>query len=1142
MSFNVNHEYLSIASERIVFIDGAMGTTLQKYNLGLDDFRGLENCSEILLETRPEVIKEVHAQFLEAGADAIETNTFGANRTVLRDFGIEDRAYDLNVLAVKLAREVAGDYSTREKPRFVIGSIGPGTKSPSLGHITYDELKTAYREQAEGLIDGGADVILIETCFDLLQVKSSISACDNAFSAAGKKLPLMVQVTIEKQGAMLLGSDIATAFAVIGSFDSVDVIGMNCGTGPEGMVDSLRRLGEISDRYISCLPNAGLPENVDGDVYFPLKPTEFAMYQKRFVEDFGVNYVGGCCGTTPEHIKAAYDMCSVLKPKSHTAKMPPGAASCYMPVPYFQKPGPLIVGEETNAIGSKRFRDMLVARDYDGMVNLGKSQVNNGAHMIDVCVAMVGEDETGHMKQLVGRMALQVKAPLMIDSTSPEVIGAALRLIPGKPVVNSINLEEGEERLDKVLPLVKEFGCGVVALTIDEDGMAKTTERKFEIARRIYDICTNKWGIPPHDLIFDALTFTLGSGDETLSSAAVETIEAIRRIKQELPGAQTILGVSNISFGLSKDIRPIVNSVFMSYALDAGLDMAIVNAKKIIPLNRIDSRDLEMTRRLVLNESETALVEFLDHFSGRKAGAGETGGTAEDKPPEERLRIMLIDGNKNGMEAVLEAALETLGPMQIINDHLLPAMKEVGELMSAGEMQLPFVLQSAGFMKAAVDYLEAKMEKKDRVSRGKIMLATVKGDVHDIGKNLVEIILRNNGYETINLGIRQTASDIAAAFELNRPDVIGLSGLLVRSALEMKYIVAHLAENGLAVPVICGGAALTRKYVENDIAPVHSAGVYYAGDAFESMKIMNGIMNSDGGQNEVEKAGGGGGEPYDVEPGSKEYSDIITFEHSIPEPPFYGAATVDIPDAGTVFDYLNEKVMYRKHFKVDGYGSGKHQERDAGIRSEVELLKRKALEEGWIAPTAVRGYFQCVKNGDSLIIYSAEDSEKIICELEFPRSAGTPGLCLSDYFIDGEDGGRDLVAFQAVTIGGKASVAEKRYYESGEYKQYLYLHGLSVMAAEATAEYVHSIIRREMGIAGGESGSAGDMLRLRYRGRRYSFGYGSCPDMSQQGKLINLLDAGDRIGLKLTENYMMEPEQSTVAIVVHHPRARYFTV
>jgi len=1164
------HPFLKLLREKIVVLDGAMGTNIQRRNLSADDFGGLEGCNEYLVVTRPDIIEEIHASFLSVGCDAVETDSFGASRIVLAEYGLAEQAYELNRRAAELARRVAADFSTPAQPRFVVGSIGPTTKLPTLGHISFSDMKAAYVEQVAGLIDGGADVLLAETCQDILQAKAAIVAILEVFQQKRIRLPVMVQVTIESTGTMLLGTEIGAALTAVEPY-AIDVFGMNCATGPAEMSDHLRFLSANSPFPISAIPNAGIPENVGGQACYHLTPEELAHHQRHFALDLGVNIVGGCCGTTADHLKAVVAAVADISPEPRRVRFEPSVSSLYSQMPLHQEPSPLIVGERTNANGSKQFRELLLKEDYDGMVNIAREQSRGGAHALDVCVAYVGRDEVRDMKEVIRRFNTQVQIPLMIDSTEPAAIEAALELIGGRAIVNSINLEDGEERMAWVLPLCKKYGAAVIALTIDEEGMAKTASRKFEIARRIYDLATGKYGMRPQDLIFDALTFTLGSGDEEFRRAGIETLEAIRRIKEGLPGVWTLLGVSNISFGLAPEIRHVLNSVFLHTAIEYGLDAAIVNAARIMPLYKISEEERELCRRLIFDERRQGydpLVALMSYFEP-KAGAGTTV-RQQSQPParvEEALKQRIIDGDKAGLENDLDRALKKYSPLQIINEFLLDGMKVVGELFGSGEMQLPFVLQSAETMKAAVAYLERFMEKADAVNKGTMVIATVKGDVHDIGKNLVDIILSNNGYRVINLGIKVPIDTILQAAREHNADAIGMSGLLVKSTAIMKENLEVLKERGVRVPVVLGGAALTRRFVEEDLRRIYDGVLEYAPDAFAGLYFMDRITNREEKQAGSSRAGGGQetresqelaatdevAEPRSrpgraipaVEEGQAEVrrSAHVTALVDIPPPPFYGTRVVNDVPLEEVFPYVNEIALIRGQWQVKR-GRRPPAEYEKVLREKIypayEELKKRCIEERLLEPQVVYGYFPVQSDGNDVIVYR-EDQRTEWLRFTFPRQKGRRQLSLADFFAPVGSRRMDVLGAMVVTVGARASEVARKLYEESRYQEYLYFHGLSVETAEALAEYWHKRMRQELGIAGEDAKEIRKLFSQGYRGSRFSFGYPACPELSDQVKLFEMLRP-ERIGVTLSEGYQMVPEQSTSAIIVHHPQARYFNV
>jgi len=1142
-------EFKKLLAERILIFDGATGTNLQLHNPTVDDYAGLEGCTEILLDTHPDWIEELHASFFKVGCQIVETDSFGANRIVLAEYNIPERAYELNVKAAKLARKVAQQFSTNGFPRYVAGSMGPGTKLPSLGHATFDMLRESYEEQARGLIDGGADLLLIETCQDVLQIKAAIVASLDAMKRLKKEVPIMTQVTVESTGTMLVGTEMAAAIAALDPYP-IASLGMNCATGPQEMSEHVRTLSQLWDRPISVLPNAGLPENDGGRAVYKLSPAELAAHLKDFVQRYGVNIVGGCCGTSPAHLEAVVKALQGVSPTPRQVQRIPSASSLYIPVPFKQEPAPLIIGERTNANGSKKFRDLLALEDYDALTAMGKDEVHEGAHMIDVCTAYVGRNEIKDMTECVRRMVLQVRLPLMIDSTEAPVIEAALKLAGGRCVINSINLEDGEERMEHVCPMAKTFGAGLVALTIDEKGMAKSRADKVAIAKRIHDLAVTKYGLRAEDLMFDALTFTLGSGDEEFRKAGIETIEAIRQIKKELPGVYTVLGVSNISFGLAPQARQVLNSVFLHYAIEAGLDAAIVNSKKILPLYKIDEKGRELARQLVFDERKEGfdpLTEFMAHYSNvQEISAREQ--KAQPTTIEDKLKVRIVDGNKQGIETLLDEALTKYGPLDIINSILLDGMRTVGELFGSGQMQLPFVLQSAETMKAAVKYLEPFMPKNEAgVHKGKMVLATVKGDVHDIGKNLVDIILTNNGYKVVNLGIKMPIDDILKAAEAEKPDAIGMSGLLVKSTAVMKENLEEMNRRGVQTPVILGGAALTRRFVEEDLRSLYKGYVFYGLDAFAGLRIMDELTNP-----KVEKKltlyetrGGfdGTGTACRAPTAAPAVHMPVKRDIPIPQPPFWGsrvARGISLPD---VFKYINETALLKVRW---GFSRGKTsaEEYQKLLNETVQPLFQKwkefCLKQQLLVPQVVYGYFPCQADGNDLIIYR-EDQKTEWTRFSFPRQTDTPQRCISDFFLPKSSGQFDVFAASIVTVGTKASEAEQDLFKKNSYSDYLYLHGLGVETAEALAELWHRRMREELGIAGDDSPQIRDWFHQKYHGGRYSFGYPACPNLQDQQQLFELLKP-ERIQVTLTEEFQLNPEQSTSAIIVHHPEAKYFNV
>jgi len=1174
--------FLQTVRERVVIYDGAMGTNIQKRNPTLDDYWGKENCSEVLVLSRPDIIRDIHADFFRVGCDVVETNTFGATRTVLSEFGLQDRVKEINLAAVKLAKDVAQQFSGNGKPRFVAGSMGPTTKLPSLAHIGFDDMVVAYEEQAAALIEGGVDVLLIETAQDLLQAKIATIGVLEAMKKAGKRLPVQVQVTLQESGTMLLGTEIGAALTALEPLD-IDAIGMNCATGPAEMNDAVRYLGANSTKEISVLPNAGLPQNEGGHAVYKLKPEELAQYHKHFVQDYGVRIVGGCCGTTPEHLKAVVDALSGVEPAKREVKPVAAASSAYTSVPLDLDPKPLIVAEEMNTTTRvEHFKNLVRGKKYDDILGLAKKLVNDGSHMLDLCCAIVGEDEKGYITSILERIATRVPAPILVDSTEADVVEEALKRIPGKAIINSINLEDGEKRTSKVLPMAKRYGAAVIALTIDEDGMALTAEKKAAIAHRIFDLATEKYGIRPVDLIFDALTLPISTGQEEYRSAGIETLKAIERIKKELPEVKTILGVSNISFGLDVYPRRVLNSVFMHEAVNHGLDMAIVNYTKIYPLYKIPQEEVELARKLIYRDQSAGdpLQIYMRHFAGTKGKTeGESTAHVETLSVEDKLKYAIINGeksvgqgaNKKPLEVLLEEALQQYSPLELINTVLLDGMKTVGDLFGARKMQLPSVLDSAGVMKAAVAYLEPKMEKKSGSQKGTIVLATVKGDVHDIGKNLVDIILTNNGFRVVNLGIKQPADTIIKAAQEHKADAIGLSGLLVKSTLEMKYVIQDLQRQKLEFPVLCGGAALTRKYVEDDLRREYSNAVFYSDDAFGGLHIMEDLTGPNGNR-EGRLTEGRTVKEYakavavDEESGPvfAERSPVVGDAPNIPVPPFWGVRVKKDYDLRELFPYINDTALFKNQWQLK---TASQEDYAKLVENKFRPIKRELEKEiiasGWFEPKVVWGYFPAQGDGNDVVVYEVENAKqgsagpfdsaqgrqpgaavptqaKEFLRFTFPRQREGRKLCISDFFAPKSSGKMDVIGLSLVTIGSKASIETQRLFEAGEYTKYLYLHGLGVETAEALAEYHHKLMRQELGIAGEDSPHIRDLFHQKYRGSRYSFGYPACPNLEDQTKLFALLHPEENVGVRLTTGFLLEPEQSTSAIVVHHPAAKYF--
>ncbi|MES2638969.1 MAG: methionine synthase [Myxococcota bacterium] len=1135
--------FLDATSDRILLFDGGMGTQLMGFNLPLSDYNGLENCSEILCYTRPDVVGAIHRRYFEAGADVVETNSFGGAPWVLGEFGLASECHTLNKRSAEIAREAAAQFTDR--PRFVCGSIGPGTRLPTLLHITWDEMNAGYQEQVRGLLDGGVDVLLVETCQDLLQTKCALAAIFAVFAAGYRRVPVMAQVTMETTGTMLLGSDIATAATVLEQYP-IDFLGLNCATGPVEMAAHISYLGRHAKSRISVLPNAGLPQLVDGQTCYPLTPRELADWHERFIREDGVAIVGGCCGTGPEHIRAVAERIKGVKPKHRSPEFVPAAASLYGVAPLRQQADIFAVGERTNANGSRQFKRLLDAQDWDGMVGMGKTQVKGGSHAIDVCTAFVGRDEVRDMDELVKRLATAVHAPLVIDSTELPVLEAALKRIGGKPIVNSINLEDGEDRLHKVCALCRTHGAAVIALTIDEEGMAKTPERKLEVARRIHDLAVAD-GISPDDILFDPLTFTICTGNEDDRKLGLWTLDGIRLIAEHFPRCGILLGLSNISFGINPHARHVLNSVYLHHAREAGLTAAIVHADKITPLYKIPAEqrqvceDLIFDRRRIATEGDSGydpLQALLAMFADAKAVKVEK---KTDATVEERLKDRIVDGERPGIEADLNEAMVTYKPLQIINDILLAGMKVVGELFGSGQMQLPFVLQSAETMKYAVAYLQPFMEKAEGPQKGTMVLATVRGDVHDIGKNLVDIILTNNGYRVVNIGIKQPIDQILKAAKEENADAIGMSGLLVKSTVIMKENMEEMRRQGFTTPVVLGGAALTRAYVEHDCSQTYGRKVVYAKDAFAGLNFMERLSSFDDTLDVTEASSTEPAVPTRAErPVPYDPRDAAPVEAVVPpRPPTFGARVLDVPLKALV-PYVNEDVLYKFQwgFLRKNLTTEEHQEQLRTVARPILVdLAVRCAREGILKPQAVYGWFRCKKDGDALVL---EDGTR----LGFPRQKvapkpgveAAPGLCIADYFNDD-----DVVGLMAVTVGQHASEVARGWFAENKYTEYLYLHGFGVEVTEALAEFVHRQMRAEMGISGDDARDIKDLFHKQYRGARYAYGYPSCPDMADQRHLLRLLGA-ERIGISMADEDQLHPEQSTAAIVVHHRQARYFKV
>ena len=1181
--------------ERVVVADGAMGTMLQEQNPTLEDYQQLEGCNEILNVSRPDIVESVHSAYFDAGSDCVETNTFGANWSNLGDYGIEDRIEELAEAGAAIARKTAEKYEAADgRMRWVLGSMGPGTKLPSLGHTTYANLKATFAEQAVGLIKGGADAFLVETSQDLLQTKSAINGCKQACEETGIKLPIFVEVTVETTGTMLMGSEIGAALTALEPL-GIDMIGLNCATGPAEMSEHLRQLSQHSRVPIMVMPNAGLPELTADGARYPLGPEALAIAEEQFVKEFGLSMVGGCCGTTPAHLKAVVDRVGGMAITPRQVQLDPGVASLYQHVPFNQDASYLAIGERTNANGSKAFREAMLEGRWDDCVDIARKQVRDGAHLLDVCVDYVGRDGVDDAREIVSRFASASTLPLVVDSTEPAILQAGMELIGGRPVVNSVNFEDGdgpESRFGRIMPLVKEHGAAVIALTIDEEGQARTTEGKVRIASRLVDKLVDEWGMRVDDIIVDALTFPIATGQEETRRDAIETIEAIRQINAKYPGIHTTLGVSNVSFGLNPASRMVLNSVFLHEAVEAGLDSAIVDAAKIVPLATLPDEQRQVALDLVYDRREynaegeltyDPLARMLEIFDGVDTASMKDARAAEMAalPVTERLERRIIDGELKGLEEDLDLArADGIAPLAIINDHLLAGMQIVGQRFGAGEMQLPFVLQSAEVMKTAVALLEPFMEKSEAAGKGTMVLATVRGDVHDIGKNLVDIILTNNGYDVVNIGIKKTINEIIAAAEEHNADVIGMSGLLVKSTVVMKENLEELTSRGLGTkwPVILGGAALTRAFVEDDLASQFPGTVRYAKDAFEGLDLMEPLV-----------AIARGADPDSVglpalkkriharnllevtEPEDMPARSDVALDNALPTPPFWGTRIVKGVALADFAAFLDERATFMGQWGLKpgrGDDGASYEELvETEGRPRLRYWLDRMLAEGMLDASVVYGYFPAVSEGNDVIILNhADDPEGKLgrpgllapdggsaslpgggaigterLRFHFPRQRRDRHLCLADFIRSKDSGEVDVLGFQLVTVGAAVDQFTAKMFADNAYRDYMELNGLAMQLTEALAEYWHSRMRAELGYAAEDPADVAGMFKLDYRGARFSLGYPACPDMEDRRKVVDLLQPG-RVGVVLSEELQLHPEQSTDAFVFHHPEAKYFSV
>ena len=1164
-------EIKQLLEQKILVIDGATGTQIQNLEIPqtawLDD-KGIdqEGCNELLNATAPELMREVHNAYAKAGADIIKTNTFGTMPWVLDEYQMGERCYELSKLGAEIVKDVCDEYSTKEKPRFVLGSIGPGTKLPSLGHIHYDELYEGYKLTALGLIDGGCDIFMLETCQDPLQIKAALHGCEDANKERGVELPIMVSVTIELSGSMLIGTDATTIVTILEPFDILS-LGFNCGTGPDQVKKHLRTLSELCSIPISVHANAGLPQNRGGYTYYPMGPDEFTEKQLEFTEFDGVSFLGGCCGTTPQHIHALQKAVIGMKPKKPTGSIEPSIASLFNTTELFQEPAPLLIGERSNSTGSKAFRELIIASDYEGTLTVGQAQVRDGAHCLDVNVEFAGRDGAKDMKAIMELYNQKIPLPLMPDATRVNTMEEGLKCIGGKPIINSVNLEDGEEKFHAICKLAKKYGTALVCLTIDEIGMAKTKDDKVAQAERMYDMAVNIHGIDPRNLVFDMLTFTVGSGDLEYRDAAIQTLEAIRELHIRHPEVGSTLGLSNISFGLDVHARRFLNSVFLHHCLEAGLTTVIINVKHIVPLSKMSDEDRAICEELLFSPDDQSLFSFIEHFSDLKIedeGADEEYEALSD---EEKIAKLLLDGDKERMIPLVEEARHTIEPDKIVNEVLIDAMKVVGELFGSGQMQLPFVLQSAETMKSTVDYLNPYLTKQEKDTDTTLVIGTVKGDVHDVGKNLVDIILSNNGFKVINLGIKVQLETYLETMEANNIQALGMSGLLVKSTAVMKDNLEAMAEMGIELPVLLGGAALTRSFVDDFCRPIYKGPIFYCRDAFDGVIAMSRIekYNDDnavgldtrlaGDMNKVEKKV----QKKIIIPPFEELK-MPNRENSIPTPPFWGRRVLQKEDLdiNMLFDWVNKKTVTKMHW---GYKRGKMKPEeykklmDETVFPAYERLKQQFIDEDLFDPTIIYGYYPCRSNDQDLILFDENEGwntdanasrepfdevkDRELVKFSFPRQGKKPHRALSDFFRHDR---HDVIALTCVSAGSKFSAYEKELYDKGEYLEYNMVHGFSVELAEALAEVAHKQIRMDWDILKEDEGATlRDVRMRRYQGSRYSFGYPACPDLEASRELFDVLKP-EEFGIELSETFQIHPEQSTSALVVHHGGAGYYSV
>lgn len=1160
----------SLLEQRILVIDGAMGTQIQDLEVPSEawiDDKGVdqEGCNELLNHSAPDIIKRIHKRYAMAGADLIKTNTFGTMPWVLDEYQMGERAYELSKKGAVLVKEICDEYGTEESPKFVLGSVGPGTKLPSLGHIHYDEMYEGYKLCALGLIDGGCDVFLLETCQDPLQIKAALHACEAANEERDVKLPIMVSVTIELSGSMLIGTDATTIVTILEPFDILS-LGFNCGTGPDQVKKHLKTLSELCAIPISIHANAGLPQNRGGYTYYPMGPDEFTEKQLEFTTFDGVSFLGGCCGTTPQHIQALKKAVEVIQPKKPTGSIEPSIASLFNTTELFQEPAPLLIGERSNSTGSKAFRELIIASDYEGTLTVGQAQVRDGAHCLDVNVEFAGRDGAKDMAAVMELYNQKIPLPLMPDATRVNTMEEGLKCIGGKPIINSVNLEDGEEKLDAICQLAKKYGTALVCLTIDEVGMAKTTETKLAQAERIYDLAVNRHGIDPRNLIFDMLTFTVGSGDLEYRDAAIQTLEAIRELHKRHPEVGSTLGLSNISFGLAINARRYLNSVFLHHCLEAGMTSVIINVKHIVPLAKMSDADREICEELLFNPDDQSLFKFIEHFSDAVIDDDSNDEEYEAMSNEEKISKLLLDGDKERMIPLVEEARHEIEADRIVNEILIDAMKVVGELFGSGQMQLPFVLQSAETMKTTVDYLNPYLTKQEKETETTLVIGTVKGDVHDVGKNLVDIILSNNGFKVINVGIKTHLETYLEAHKEHNVQAIGMSGLLVKSTAVMKDNLEAMAEMGMEIPVLLGGAALTRSFVDGFCRPIYKGPIFYCRDAFDGVIAMGRIekYNED---NSVGLDTRMAGDMVEREEKVKKEVVIPPFEEikmpervEIPTPPFWGRRVLQKEDLDidTIYTWINTRSVFKMHWGYKSKGMDKDAYKkliDETVYPAFERLKKEFVDKELFEPTIIYGYYPCRSDDQELFLFDESEGWNIdananreplnkvigraVTKFSFPRQGRKPHRALSDFFRHDR---HDVIALTCVSAGLKFAAYEKELYDAGKYLEYNMVHGLSVELAEALAEVVHKQIRLDLNIASEDEGhTLRDVRMNRYQGARYSFGYPACPDLEASRELFDMLKPED-FGIELSETFQIHPEQSTTALVVHHKSATYYSV